>query len=340
MINFKTFTSLIIARNKEFYRDKGSLMWAILFPLLVMVAISFAFQGEEQEVFKIGVLNEKGSYQQLAISQYPWVTQVNYTNINKAKNKIRHHQLDLLLKIDSDNTLLQYWLNPSSSRSRAAEQILLNENIQLQKQEISGKAIRYVDWVIPGVLGMNIMFGSLFGIGYVIVRYRKTEVLKRIQATPVTAFEYLAAQVTSRLLVIVTISCCIFTGCNLALNFLVLGSYSLLLLIALLGTSAMISLGLVIASRTDSEELAGGLLNFATFPMMLMSEVWFSLDNAPEWMRSLSSALPLTHLVAAARQVMLEGAGLSDVSHHLWILASMTIVLLILASWLFRWSKS
>jgi len=340
MINLKTFSSLIIARNKEFYRDKGSLTWAILFPLLVIVAISFAFQGEDQEVFKIGILGKTDNFANLKLVAEPWVTTVEYEQEEKALNKIRHHQLDLLLKAGDKPNTVEYWVNPKSSRSKAAEQILLREQNTLIKQEITGRAIRYVDWVIPGVLGMNIMFGSLFGIGYVIVRYRKTEVLKRIQATPVTALEYLSAQVISRLLVILIISACIFAGCNLLLNFMVLGSYWLLFFIALLGACAMISLGLVIASRTDSEELAGGLLNFATFPMMLLSEVWFSLDNAPDWMRSVSDLLPLTHLVGAARKVMLEGADLAEISTHLWVLGIMSLVLLALASRLFRWSKS
>jgi ABC-type multidrug transport system permease subunit len=118
-----------------------------------------------------------------------------------------------------------------------------------------------------------------------------------------------------------------------------LGSYTLLLFIALSGGFSMIALGLIVASRTESEELAGGLMNLATYPMLLLSEVWFSLDGAPEWMRNLASLLPLTHMLSAARAVMLEGAGWSDVATHLWVMCLMSLVFLVIAASLFRWGK-
>ena len=101
----------------------------------------------------------------------------------------------------------------------------------------------------------------------------------------------------------------------------------------------MIALGLIVASRTESEELAGGLMNLATYPMLLLSEVWFSLDGAPEWMRTLASLLPLTHMLSAARSVMLEGASWSDVATHLWVMCFMSLVFLAIAASLFRWGK-
>ena len=342
-MKLKTIVTLIIARNKEFYRDKGSVTWAIMFPLLVMVGINFAFKNQNQELFKIGVLGDKASIEQLSIAHHPWITVVPYVddgNVDNSKAlfKVRHHQLDLLLK--KDGATIQYWINPESSRGEAAELMLKNEGLPLTKEVVTGRAIRYVDWVIPGILSMNIMFGALFGIGYVIVRYRKMEVLKRMQATPVSALEYLTAQVISRLMIMLLISCVIFTGCNYVLHFVVQGSYLLLFFIAALGGFAMITLGLVMSSRTDSEELAGGLLNFATFPMMLLSEVWFSLDGSPQWMQTVSHYMPLTHMVSAAREVMLEGATFSDISLHLSVLGSMSVICLVLASFMFRWSKS
>lgn len=345
--SIKTIYALVIARNKEFYRDKGSITWAILFPLLLIIGITFAFRNEHQELFKIGVMGEPSSIHSLSVANKSWITIVSYQtddeNVQKATERIRHHQLDLLLKREGNQ--IQYWMNPESHRGEAAEQLLLQDAISSQeliflKEQVPGRAIRYVDWVIPGVLGMNIMFGALFGIGYVIVRYRKMEVLKRMQATPVSTAEYLSAQVLSRLTVMMIISCVMFAACHWTLDFMVQGSYLLLFLIALLGGFAMISLGLVMASRTDSEELAGGLLNFATFPMMLLSEVWFSLDGSPQWMQSISQALPLTHMVGAARKVMLEGATLSEIGLHLLVLGCMSVICLLLASWLFRWSKS
>ena len=344
-MNLKVIFSLFVARNREFYRDRGSMIWAFIFPLLVITVVTFAFQNTSQEIFKVGFIGDKKIIETTQLAKHEWITFLEYNDSKKALQRIRHHQLDLLILLPetkNEKNIIQYWVNSESSKSEAIELLLLQETFSqsLKKESVSGDAIRYVDWVIPGVLGMNIMFGALFGIGYVIVRYRKMEVLKRLQATPVTPFEFLSAQVASRLLMIVTVSCIMYSGCNYFLEFLMLGSYGLLLITAILGALSMIALGLVIASRTDSEELAGGLLNFATFPMLLFSEVWFSLDGAPQWMVQLANIMPLTHLVGAARKIMLEGASFSEVSNHLWTLGIMSIVFLLLASILFRWNKN
>src|SRR5690606_4833113 len=176
---FKIIYKLTIARNKEFYRDKGSITWAILFPVLLMTGITFAFRNENQEVFKIGILGNIGNTQIESFMSQPWITPIYYDNdeigTQKALQRVQHHELDLL--IQENHPKIFYWINPQSSRGAAVEQLLLTKSIAgtdhyLFRQIINGRAIRYVDWVIPGVLGMNIMFGALFGIGYVIVRYR------------------------------------------------------------------------------------------------------------------------------------------------------------------------
>jgi ABC-type multidrug transport system permease subunit len=141
------------------------------------------------------------------------------------------------------------------------------------------------------------------------------------------------------LLIITVVSGMIFVGCNYFLNFLMLGSYFLLFVVALLGGFSMIGLGLIVSSRTDNEELAGGLLNVASYPMLLLSEVWFSLDGAPQWMRAIAQILPMTHMLDAARAVMLEGANWQDISMHLLVLFIMGVVFLSIAALMFRWGK-
>ena len=119
MLNLKVVYALLVARNKEFYRDRGSMTWAIIFPLLVITAITFAFQDEDQELFRIGVLgNDTTGIEQLAIGQKPWITAITYADETKAQEKIRHHQLDLLIKPGSP---LQYWVNPTSNRGEVME---------------------------------------------------------------------------------------------------------------------------------------------------------------------------------------------------------------------------
>jgi ABC-type multidrug transport system permease subunit len=184
---------------------------------------------------------------------------------------------------------------------------------------------------------MNIMFASLFGVGYSIVRYRKNGVLKRLSATPLTSMEFLSAQVISRLWLILLVTSLVYTCTNLMVNFRMHGSYLDLSVVLIAGTLSLISLGLIIAARMSSEEAANGLLNLISIPMMILSGVWFSLEGSSPIVQKLSLLLPLTHFNNAARSIMLDGAGLIDVSGNLLTLVGMTIICMLIAAYSFRW---
>ena len=190
---------------------------------------------------------------------------------------------------------------------------------------------------MAGLLSMNIMFSSLFGVGYVIVRYRKSGVLRRIKATPVSAFEFLAAQVASRFVLILVTSAIVLAGCRLFVDFQMFGSYLNLFLVLSLGALCLISMALVVASRVASEEFAGGILNILTWPMMLFSGVWFSLEGTNPVLQKVAQLFPLTHMVDASRAIMTEGAGLAEIGGHLTILAALAVVFMAASSILFRW---
>jgi ABC-type multidrug transport system permease subunit len=183
---------------------------------------------------------------------------------------------------------------------------------------------------------MNMMFSCLFGVGYVVVRYRKNGFLKRLQATPLTAFEFISAQVASRMLLILTITSFIYAGTHLLLDTRMDGSYFTLFLIAVVGAISLISLGLLISARVTSEELAGGLLNLINWPMMMLSGVWFSLEGAPDAVRTVANIFPLTHVLNSARAVMLDGASLADVAPSLLALTAMSAVFLAIGAKIFR----
>ena len=207
----------------------------------------------------------------------------------------------------------------------------------LQRALVEGDEIRYVDWVIPGVIAMNIMWGALFGIGYVIVRYRKFGVLKRLSATPVTAMEFLCAQIFSRLWVLLVVNLVMFIGVDLFVDFRMYGSYFDLLVVFVLGCINMICCGLVVAARISSEEVANGLLNAFSWPMMFLSGIWFSLEGAHPWMQKFALLLPLTHVTDAARAIMIDGANLGQVADHLLVLGISSLVLLAIGARIFRW---
>jgi ABC transporter DrrB family efflux protein len=210
-------------------------------------------------------------------------------------------------------------------------------NTALEKKVVTGKKVRYVDWFVPGVLGMNILFGCLFGVGYVIVRYRQNGVLKRFKATPLHAIEFISAQMFSRFFIVLFFTIVTFAGTNIFLHFQMNGSYFSLLLVTALAILCMISLGLLFSTRIKSEELAGGLMNLVTFPMMILSGIFFSLEGTPQILQDVAQILPITHFVDAARAIMIDGASLAAVSGHLVVLAAMTAGFLALSAVLFKW---
>ncbi len=331
----KNFLSLFRARNREFYRDKGSLSWSILFPLILIFGLSFALSSDKY-VYRVGVLGDPAEAA-LLLHDIPWLDLVPYDSDELALQRLSRHQLDMVIGTEG---VPHYWINQQSKKAFFLEQTLGNHaGTIFERRSVEGRDVGYVAWVIPGILSMSLMFSCLYGVGYVIVRYRDSGVLKRLMATPVTALEFLGAQAASRVLISVSTLAVVFTGSHLLLGFPVQGSYALLLLVAVLGALTMIALSLLCAARIDSLEFMNGLLNLLSWPMMLLSGLWFSLDEAPAFVRALSQAMPLTHIVDAARAVMLDGAGLRDILPQLLILAGMAAVLMTAATLSFRWQK-
>ncbi|KGJ90571.1 ABC transporter permease [Colwellia psychrerythraea] len=340
-MNFNRFFAVFKARNIEFFRDKSALGWNLFFPVLLLVGFSFIFSGDGRPAYKIGLLSQQDQSQssaQTILTQLRFIDFIDYKDVDLAKAKLSRHSLDLLV----DYSTQRYWVNEESSKSYLVEKIFLGQQLSQQpgftRLESSGESIRYVDWVLPGILGMNMMFSCLFGVGYVIVRYRKNSVLKRLKATPLSAFEFVSAQLLSRLFIVMFMSTVVYSGCNLFFDFFMLGSYIDLFIIGALGAFCLISLGLLVASRSKSEELIGGLLNLTSWPMMMLSGVWFSLEGAPDGLKVLANFMPLTHMVAGARAVITEGASLNDISFHISMLMLMSSVFLLLGAYLFSWN--
>ncbi len=333
----KRFLAILHARNMEFIRDKSSLGWNILFPLLLVLGFAAVFAGEPAAMFKVGVIGDTtslaGSDAEFLKTKY--IQFITVDNVDAAIDKVRHFQLDMLIDLREGR---QYWVNENAPNGYILERMLgSGEQGGYQRRTVQGRKIRYVDWVVPGILSMNMMFSCLFGVGYVIVRYRKNGFLKRLKATPLNPFEFLLAQMTSRLLLIQTITTLVYVGCNYFIHFQMRGSYVNLFLVSLVGAICLISLGLLVSARLKSEELAGGILNLLTWPMMLLSGVWFSLEGTNPVVQKIAQFLPLTHLVDGARAIMTEGAGLADIAPHLAVLALMTAVFLSIGSFIFRW---
>ncbi len=334
---------IFIARNKEFYRDKASFSWNILFPFLIIIGFGVIFSGGGKSEYKIGVVGynesiESASPEVKRFISTRYVEFVRFDSVDDALVKLQHHRIDMLVDFSSS----RYWMSESSPKGYIAEKILLGAEAgktSFTKQVVTLREIPYVEWIFPGILAMNVMFSALFGVGYVVVRYRKNGVLKRLSVTPVHPWEFLTAQILSRLFVIMVTTAFVYAGCALIYNFECRGSYLLLACVFALGSFCLISLGLLVACRSESEEFANGVLNLLTWPMMFLSEVWFSLEGTNPWVQKVAAVFPLTHMVDASRRVMNDGATFSDIKMHMLILAGMSVAFISVGSVFFKWRK-
>ncbi len=332
--------AMLRARNLEFLRDRSALSWNIILPILLVFGLGFMFSSGEKPIFKVAVLSNTG---ELTPRLHPFLA-TRYIDFFAAEDreqairKVSRHRIDMLLDLRPQER--RYWINTTSPKGYLVEHLLAGSGERaLRRETIEEEQIRYVDWLVPGILGMNMMFSGLFGVGYVIVRYRKNGYLKRLNATPLSAIEFLIAQVGSRLLLIMTISVLVFMGTDYFIQFPMEGRYIDLFILAVLGAICMISLGLTVAARVSSEEMAGGLLNLLSWPMMIMSGVWFSMEGTHPILQRTAELFPLTHLLAGARAIMLDGANLINIAPDLIVLGLMSTLFLAVGAGLFKWHQ-
>lgn len=334
---WRRFIAVFRARLPEFYRDKASLTWNILMPLVLVAGFAFVFSDEPETLFKVGVYGEQPDMPFLETAQ---VRFIEIDDLTEAKEKLRRHQYDLLLDLSD---MPRYWVNNDSPQGAVVENLLLGSAAQPNadtpvRETVVGSAISYADWLLPGILAMNVMFSCLWGVGWVVVRYRKNGVLRRLHATPLTAFEFLAAQVATRLLVVMSVTVLVYIAARLLIDVTMNGSHALLFLTFFIGAACLTSVGLLVATRLRTEELADGLLNLMSWPQLILSGVWFSLEGVNPAARAIAEVLPLTHLVDAARRIMIDGASFLEVLPQLGLLLGLTGLLLGVSALLFRWN--
>ena len=342
------------ARNREFFRDRAAFGWNFVFPFLLVAGFGIIFGGKDYTQYKIGLfpLSMTSGVEIVSLDgidipepfkQTRYLKFIAFESRQEGLDRLKHHKIDFLLKVGQPPH--QYWINNASPGGYIIEKVFRSvlvshdKNGLARKEEIKGKEIRYIDWLFPGILGMNMMFSALWGVGYVVVRYRKNGALKRLNATPLTAFEYLSAQMVSRIFLLLFTLVVVWFGCDLVFSFAVEGSLLDIFIVFTVGCLSLTSLGLIVASRGTSEEFTTGILNFITWPMMFLSEVWFSIEGAPKWVTAAAKIFPLTHILGAVRRIMNDGAGLYDVSMEITVLLVMTLVFLAVGASLFSWNK-
>jgi ABC-type multidrug transport system permease subunit len=274
---------------------------------------------------------------------------VHNTTEADSKIRLRTGRTDLLIESRPGGQGYTYVFDPLRPESAAARS-LIDDNLQRSSGRIDAVAVsdraivdagsRYVDFLVPGILGMNLMGGGLWGVGFAIVQMRIRKVLKRLVATPMKKSHFLWSVLASRLVFLVPAVIIILGFSWLTFGVVVRGSFLAVVFVILLGSLTFSGIGLLVACRANSVEMVSGLMNLVMLPMWLFSGIFFSTDRFPTAIQPIVQGLPLTPLIGALRAITLEGAGLFEPAQllRLTILAAWALVSFIVALKLFRWT--
>ncbi len=331
------------ARLREFFREPGMIFWVFGFPILMAVGLGLAFRSQPTQKPEVAVLASEDNPLAGALLASATVAAVRLPEADAMRGLART-RFDLVLDLRGPDPIYRY--DPTSrgaqlaraltdaelERSAGRRDLLAPRN---EAQTIPGT--RYIDFLLPGLIGMNVMGSSVWGIGYSLVVARKRKLLRRFAVTGMRRSHYLLSYFLSRMLFLVLELGVLIAFGAFAFGTLIQGSVPSLILAAVLGAAAFAGLGLLIGARADNTEVATGWMNFIQLPMWVLSGAYFSNENFPGWLQPLIQALPLTALIDALRLIYNEGAGLSGVLPELAILGAWTAVAFPLATRYFRW---
>ena len=334
---------LTLARLREFTREPEALFWTFLFPIVMSVALAVAFPGGRTAPVLVGL--ETGPSADVVRRALTGREDIVIRDLapGEQERAIREGNVHIVI-VPTDPPI--YRFDPARSESRTARLVVdaalkgaagRQDPWQAREEPLQVAGSRYVDWLIPGIVGMTIMGTGMWGIGFSIVQARMRKVLKRLAASPMRRREYLLAQMLARLVFLgpeVLVPLAFGAG---ALGMPVRGSYVDIAVVCLVGALAFTAIGLLAASRPRTFEGMSGILNLLMLPMWILSGVFFSAANFPDALQPFIQALPLTALNDALRAVVLEGAAVRDISGELLLLGAWTVVPFSLAMPLFRW---
>ncbi|HEY6003198.1 MAG TPA: ABC transporter permease [Anaeromyxobacter sp.] len=335
---------LTLARIRGFFREPSAVFWTFAFPVLLTIALGIAFRSRPPEPVRTAVLEgPRAEEVRAALSSGAGVT-AEVLAPDAAQAALRTGRVSIVV-VPGDPPAYRY--DPTRPESRLARAVVDDlvqraagraDRIAPRDERITEPGTRYVDFLVPGLVGMNIMSAGMWGIGWVIVEDRQKKLLRRMVATPMRRSHYLLAFVLVRLLFLVLEVPVLVGFGRIAFGVPLRGSLLALGVLSVLGALAFAGLGLLVASRAKNTQTASGLMNVVMMPMFVLSGVFFSADNFPAFVQPAVRALPLTALNDGLRAVMNEGAGLAALSPQAALLAGVAVASFGAALRLFRWS--
>jgi ABC-type multidrug transport system permease subunit len=336
---------LTLVRLREFVREPEALFWVFGFPLLLALGLGIAFRNRPPESARVGVLQAVPPATAASLDSTEGLTVVPLADDSAGAQALRTADVALVVA-PAANGGVEYRYDPSRPDARVARLVAdqalqrgagRHDPVSVSEATVRERGARYIDFFIPGLLGLNLMGSGIWSIAFAVVTARKQKLLKRLVATPMSRSQYLMSFLLARLFFLVIEVGVLVGFASLVFDVPVRGSIVTLSVVCLVAALTFSAMGLLVASRAKTVEAVSGLANLVMLPMWIFSGVFFSSANFPKVMQPFIQALPLTGTVDALRAVMLRGAPLASVSGQLLLLLAWLIVPFILALRLFRW---
>jgi ABC-2 type transport system permease protein len=344
--NFSPLWQLTLARWRSFYREPSTIFWAFVFPIVLAMALGIAFRNRPPEPIWAAVEQGEGAPELFHALQASKDVKVDLLDASAAREALRTGKVAIVVVPAKPGGARTYRFDPTRPESRLARAIIDDvlqradgrvDPTQVADARVTEPGSRYIDFLVPGLLGLNLMSSGMWGIGFVIVEMRTRKLIKRLLATPMKKRDFLFAFGAMRGLFLVGELPLLIGFAWLAFDVSVRGSFLLLLTCATLGSLTFAGLGLLTASRAQNTQAANGLINLVQMPMFLLSGVFFSSERFPAAVQPLIRALPLTALNESLRGIMIDGAGLMQVARPMAIVCAWGLGSFLLALKLFRW---
>ena len=342
----RALSQLTLVRYREFLREPEAVFWVFIFPVLLAAGLGLAFRNKPQETLKVGVLDDApGAIAvRVALEKEP-ALRPDLVPDSAGMRRLATGDIALFV-IPRSSTEVTYRYDDTRPDSRTARLLVdgalqraagRSDPVSETDSTVHQRGARYIDFVIPGLLGMNLMGSGIWGVGFAIVDARKKKLLKRLIATPMSRAEYLASFILSRLTMLVLELIALLGFGLLVFGVPMRGSWAQLLLICLVASLSFSAIGLLVASRVRTIEGVSGLSNLVMLPMWVFSGVFFAWTRYPAPFQPFIRALPLTATIDALRGTMLQGMTWPDVIPQLAILLGWLALCFLLALKLFRW---
>ncbi len=345
--NSSALVQLTLARLREFYRQPEAVFWVYFFPVLMVVALGIAFRNKPGEQITVDVLqSEQAEHILISLREDPRIVAAAYT-ADECKQRLRTAKSDLY--VDSGNTegLLTYAYDPTRPGSVVArdvtDQIIQEaagrvDPVDTSVTEVSEPGGRYIDFLVPGLLGMGLLGGGLWGVGFAIVDLRIRKLLKRFVATPMRKSQFLLGVMISRLVFMVPEIILLVLFSWLFFGVKIYGSWLDIMVVILIAAFEFSGIGLLVASRAKTIESVSGLMNLVMLPMWTLCGIFFSYERFPAAVQPIIKFLPLTPVNDALRAVMLDGASLATQWPEILVMLAWSVITFALALKLFKWN--